>query len=65
MQNKADDIYIVSEMVDGEKVETPLPREQAQKLFRKVRTVNDSAWIRKESLEQVEKPYISGFEVEA
>ncbi len=59
------EIHIVSEVVDGRRVETRLPKEMAQRLFRKIRKVNNTAWIRKEVLEQVEKPYISAFEVEA
>ena len=59
------DIHIVSEVVDGRRVKTRLPKEKAQKLYRKIRTVNDTAWIRKEVLGKVEEPYISAFEVEA
>jgi len=61
---EADEIHIVSEVADGETVETRLPREQAQTLYRKIRAVNPTAWIQKETL-IVDEPFISPFEVEA
>jgi len=61
---ESQEMYIVSEIVDGRRVETRLPKEKAQTLFRKIGTVNDTAWIRKEVLEQTEEPYISAFEIE-
>jgi len=60
---EADD-YIVSEVVDGRISETRLPEKEARILFKKIKKVNDTASIRKEVLEQVEKPYISGFQIE-
>ena len=63
--HEAHNFYIVSEVVDGRKAETRLPEEQARKLFKKIKEVNDTASIAKEALEQVEKPFINGFEVEA
>lgn len=63
--HEAHNFYIVSEVVDGRKAETRLPEEQARKLFKKIKKVNDTASIAKEVLEQVEKPYISGFQIES
>lgn len=59
---ESQEIHIVSEVVDGETVETRLPKEKAQALFKKIRRVNDTATIIKEALEE---PHISAFEMEA
>ena len=59
------EIHIVSEVVDGRKVATRLPKEKAQILFNKIKKVNDTASIKKEVLEEKKVPYISAFEVEA
>lgn len=57
-------IHIVTETVDGKPVETRLPKEQAETLFRKIRKAGGTANVQKELLEQVEKPYIPAFEIE-
>jgi len=74
---EADEIHIVSEVVDGETVETRLPKEKAETLYRKLRAKGAKADIQKEKLIEdktyeslltygfaKEEPYISPFEVE-
>ena len=44
----AQKIHVVTYTVDGEKVEERLPKEEAQKLFRKIRNLDKNAWIEEE-----------------
>lgn len=45
-------IHIVIEVVDGRVVETRLPKEQAQRLFRKIRSAGGEATIREDKNEK-------------
>jgi len=47
---EADDIHIVSEVVDGRRVETRLPKEKAETLYRKLRAKGAKADIQKEPI---------------
>ena len=42
------DIWVVTECVDGEFVKTRKPKEEAEKLYRKVRSAGGCAYIKKE-----------------
>lgn len=46
----ADNIHIVAETVDGEPIETRLPKEKAETLFRKLRTAGAEVNIQKEEI---------------
>jgi len=74
---EADEIHIVSEVVEGETVETRLSKEKAETLYRKLRAKGAKADIKPETLIEdkvyeslvadgfaKEEPYISPFEVE-
>jgi len=60
---EAQDIYIVSETVNGETVETRLPKEKAETLYRKLRAKGAKADIKPEVIK--EEPYIPAFEIES
>lgn len=62
---EADQIHIVTETVKGKPVETRLPKEKAEALYRKLRTKGAEVNLQKECLEKVEKQHIPSFEVEA
>lgn len=47
---EADDIHIITETVDGEPIETRLPKEKAETLYRKMRAKGIDADIQKEVL---------------
>jgi len=74
---EADEIHIVSEIVDGRRVETRLPKEKAETLYRKLRGKGIKADIKPETLIEdktyeslltdsfaKKEPYISPFEIE-
>lgn len=71
VEKKQEKICIVVEQVDGRAVETRLPKEQAQRLYRKLRAAGANANIFYEAQNEVEgtkwkeMPYITGFEPEA
>ena len=48
-------IHIVIETLNGSKSETRLPKEQAQRLFRKIRSVGGDATIKREEFKPVEQ----------
>lgn len=61
---KADVIHVVTEVVNGEDVKTRLPKEEAERLYRKMRAKGINADIHPEESAEIE-PYVSGFEIEA
>jgi len=55
--------HIVSEVVDGRVIETPLSEQQAKKLYKKLKKAGADTKLYKRCTEQVEKPDMPKAEV--